>query len=1034
MLDAVNADDLLPNHVLDNLLEGCQVIGFDYRYLYVNDAVDRQGRKIREQFAGQTMMDVYPGIEKTAMFEVLQRCMRERNHQQMENQFTFQDGSKAWFELRFIPVPEGVAILSNEIAKRKQTELEAEIVVGFLRMANECTSTRNLVARSILFFHDKLGFEAVGIRLQEGDDFPYYETRGFSEDFVLRENSLCDRDARGSIILDSNHHPILDCMCGNVIRGRFDPAKPFFTSAGNFWTNSTTELLASTTEKDRQAHTRNRCNGEGYESMAVIALRSSEGCIGLLQLNDHRRGQFTPESLALYERLAAHLAVALAKTRAEEAERSSEHRYRSLFNNAVSGIAYCRMLYESDRPADFIYLETNPAFEKLTGLSKVTGRKVSEIIPGIQASDPKLFEIYGRVAQGGLTERFEMFVEALDEWFDVSVYSPQKDHFVAIFDVISRRKHAENELIHFSDRIERLAQVVQDLSQARTTEEIVDIARKAARTLASSDGTSFIFKDGDQCHYMDEDAIGPLWKGKRFPMTSCISGWVMLHKKSVVIEDIYQDDRIPHEAYRPTFVKSMAMVPIRADNPIGAIGNYWARKYRASDEDLRILQALADATSVALENVRVLGELEKSERRYRELVENLDDVVFSFDVEGRFVYVSPAIAKYGYTVEEFHHSHFSQFVHPDDLPIAMESFGKAMAGEVNPVEFRAFEKSGKIRYLRASGRAVIENGDCVGMAGVLIDQTDRRNAEEQLRLAQRLESVGLLAGGVAHDFNNLLSVIAGYTEFVKNGMHEEDPLKKDLDEVLAAGRRAEKLTHQLLAFSRKQVLKPEVLDMNGIIQDMSSMLMRLLGEDINLIFKPGKYLGKALADPGQIEQVVMNLAVNARDAMPQGGKLILETTNIELDEDYSGRHTSAKPGHYVLLSVSDTGEGMDEQTKTQIFQPFFTTKPKGKGTGLGLSTVYGIVKQSGGNIWAYSELGLGTTFKIYLPRVTSIEETIRRPAREENQRTGSETILLVEDEASVRNLAKRILISAGYTVFDAACGSEAIAIYEQHAS
>jgi two-component system, cell cycle sensor histidine kinase and response regulator CckA len=295
-----------------------------------------------------------------------------------------------------------------------------------------------------------------------------------------------------------------------------------------------------------------------------------------------------------------------------------------------------------------------------------------------------------------------------------------------------------------------------------------------------------------------------------------------------------------------------------------------------------------------------------------------------------------------------------------------------------------------------------------------------------------MEAVGKLAGGVAHDFNNLLTVINGQTDLSMRRLDQDDPIHRRLEAIKGAGEQAASLTRQLLAFSRKQVLQPKVLDLNKVIFETNKILQRLIGEDIDLLVGLGPELGKVKADPSQIEQVLMNLSVNARDAMPQGGKLTIETNNVFIDEEYASHHFSVRPGRYVVLAVSDTGCGMDEATQSHIFDPFFTTKEVGKGTGLGLSTVYGIIKQSGGNIWVYSEVGRGTTFKIYLPCVDSLIAEPKISAEVTNLQKGTETVLLVEDEERVRDMTKEILQESGYQVLEAKHGQDALLVADRH--
>jgi PAS domain S-box-containing protein len=367
--------------------------------------------------------------------------------------------------------------------------------------------------------------------------------------------------------------------------------------------------------------------------------------------------------------------------------------------------------------------------------------------------------------------------------------------------------------------------------------------------------------------------------------------------------------------------------------------------------------------------------------------------------------------------------------------------GVAFSANEMPIEFaNGVDAPRELHYVNFIYQPLTDvNGTVSGILCHGVDVTEqvlsRRRLEEtenQLRQSQKLESVGMLAGGIAHDFNNLLTVITGYSELMLRRLDKADPFARNVEEIKKAAERAGTLTRQLLAFSRKQVLQPKVLDLNTVIVNIEKMLGRLIGEDMELLTSPGAGLGKVKADPGQIEQVILNLVVNARDAMPQGGKITIETANIYLDEAYAHRHIAVQPGWYAMLAVTDTGCGMDAETQKNIFEPFFTTKEQGKGTGLGLSTVYGIVKQSGGNLWVYSETGVGTTFKIYLPLV---DEPVTAPdvaATRPKSLLGTETILLAEDEEMVRNLACESLKMNGYTVLEAANAGEALVICQQH--
>jgi PAS domain S-box-containing protein len=425
--------------------------------------------------------------------------------------------------------------------------------------------------------------------------------------------------------------------------------------------------------------------------------------------------------------------------------------------------------------------------------------------------------------------------------------------------------------------------------------------------------------------------------------------------------------------------------------------------------------------------------LRRSEANFRSLVTNAPYGICRCDARGNLLDVNPAlVATLGYgSASELIGRNLATLYADGQQWFPLADYFRLLK-EFHGLVAEWTRKDGNSTAVRLSGRAISDESGTVTFELFTEDVTERRALEQQLRQSQKMEAIGRLAGGIAHDFNNLLMVISGYSEFLLEGLGPDQSLRGPAQEISAAAERATSLTRQLLAFSRKQMLAPKVLDLNDVVTENLRMLTRLIGEDIDLVMIPGPELVPVKVDPGQIEQVILNLAVNARDAMPQGGKLTIETTNVTLDENYARIHAPVRPGEYVMLAISDTGVGMDAETQSHIFEPFFTTKGP-KGTGLGLSTVYGIVKQSGGYIWVYSEPGKGTAFKIYFPRAGQAEPVpAEQPAAAESAEQPRETILLVEDEGNLRRLTRHFLENQGYTVLEAADGAAAVQIAVAH--
>jgi len=422
----------------------------------------------------------------------------------------------------------------------------------------------------------------------------------------------------------------------------------------------------------------------------------------------------------------------------------------------------------------------------------------------------------------------------------------------------------------------------------------------------------------------------------------------------------------------------------------------------------------------------------ETEIKYRTLIEQVAAISYIAELgtHGQWLYVSPQIETIlGYATDEWLSVSRDWLlrVPPEDHPILIAAEERSARGEPFQAEYRLMRKNGEIIWVSDSAVVVRGSDSHPVMEGLIVDITDRKMLEDQLQQARKMEAVGRLAGGVAHDFNNLLTIIKGYVEMALHRCLDRPELHSDIRRVEEAADRAVALVRQLLAFSRKQVLRPKILDLNSIVLNLDQLLRRLMSENIEMKTLVSNGVGAIKADPGQVEQVIMNLVVNARDALPNGGRILIETSNVDLDSTYTRDHAVVIPGPYVLLAVSDTGIGMTPDTVGHIFEPFYTTKESGRGTGLGLSTVYGIVKQSGGYIWVYSELGKGTTFKVYLPRVTDAVPVSDAPAivPSSTTRKGKETILLVEDEPDLRELTEMVLSERGYTVIGAHSPAEA---------
>jgi two-component system, cell cycle sensor histidine kinase and response regulator CckA len=673
-----------------------------------------------------------------------------------------------------------------------------------------------------------------------------------------------------------------------------------------------------------------------------------------------------------------------------------EAHYRSLFEHMNEGLACCRMIFEEGRPTDFVYLEVNPMFTTLTGLKEVIGRRATDVIPGIRESDPELFEIYGRVAATGKPEKFERFVEALQMWFAMSAYSMERDTFVAVFDVVTERKKKEDELRWKTALME---------AQIEAAPDGILVVDGRARIILRNQQFLNLFKFPEAIAADDDDSkfLGHAVSRAKNPaqFTERIA-YLYDHPDDLGRDEIELTDGTVLDRYSS---------PVR-----DKAGKYYGRIWTFRDITER-------------------KQAEASHARLAMAVEQAAETIVITDLGGTILYANPAFEKSsGYTCEEALGRNPRLLKSGrQDAEFYRRMWDILKRGEVWSGHFSNRRKDGTLYEEEATISPVRDAaGTVINYVAVKRDVTREAQLEAQFRQAQKMQAIGQLASGVAHDFNNILAVIqlqAGMVKTEENLSARQGGFLSDIEQAVE---RAANLTRQLLLFGRKQTLQLRDLDLNETATGIAKMLQRILGEDIQMQFKFSPQPLLIHADPGMIDQILMNLTVNARDAMPKGGQLIIETSAVEYDEVSATQNPQARPGLYACVSVTDTGCGIPPENLSRIFEPFFTTKEVGKGTGLGLATVFGIVQQHQGWINVYSEAGLGTTFRIYLPSLArpSDPKAILWPRAA--VRGGNETILLAEDDPSLRNTVQTALSHLGYQVLEASTGEEALKVWKQH--
>jgi two-component system cell cycle sensor histidine kinase/response regulator CckA len=722
--------------------------------------------------------------------------------------------------------------------------------------------------------------------------------------------------------------------------------------------------------------------------------------------------------------------------RAEKAQHRAEEKYRRLFEGAVEGF------FESTPEGRFVTV--NPAMARIAGYSSAAEmvREIHDIGKQLYVDPVTREDLKRGLEEKGILEGFECPLLRKDGsmiWISMNVRAIRDSsgkivsHDGTAEDITDRKRselirQVTTEIIHavsVTDNLDALLRLIH-----ASLGKVLDAGNCFVALCEASTG-KFHFP-----FFVDRYDAAPAPDKMEDLDRSCTS-YVFRTGQAMLISQARFDQLASKGEVElvGTPCPSWLGVPLRT--PAETIGVLVVQNYERDNvytsRDLEFLSSVGGQIALAIERKRSEERVRESEARLRLLVEQLPAVLWTVDRNLRFTSaVGSGLARLGLKPNQLVGMSLSDYFETKDqsfTPIAAHL--RAVAGDpvTFPVEWKKGSYACHVEPLRDAA------GEVQGAICMALDVTDRKQLEEQFRQAQKMEAVGRLAGGIAHDFNNLLMVIQGYADLLADRLPAGESLHRNAEQIQTAAQRAAALTQQLLAFSRKQILAPKVLNVHSVVADMEKMLQRLIGEDIELetSSKPDLWLVKA--DRSQIEQVVMNLAVNARDAMPKGGRLTIETANVEFDSSVSHSPAVVAPGKYVMLAVTDNGCGMDTKTQTHIFEPFFTTKEKGKGTGLGLATVYGVVKQSGGYVWVYSEPGHGTTFKIYLPRIEDemASAGVERSASSASLPRGSEVVLLVEDEIGVRELAREYLEMSGYTVIVAPDGHTAIELAAMHA-
>jgi PAS domain S-box-containing protein len=996
-LEALRKSEQRYRRVVDHILDALLVDDAAGRVVYANDRFLELFGLTRDDIPNLSLEDYVAPEWRPALRDRHDRRIRG---EEVPVEFTYEgirkDGSHLWLQAVVTPIVEdgrvvGTQSVTQDITERRRAERLQSALYRIVELARSAEDLQKLYAsiHAIVgeLIYAKNCYIALYDRATDMVSFPYF--------------------------VDEKDPPA--------------PAHKFGRGLTEYVLRTGQPLLG-TAEKLNELVRQGELFRRGTASLDWMGapLKSGDQTVGALVLQSYepiaQYGEAEKEILMI---VSQQIAAAIESKRNEAAIRESESKFRAVAETSPT------LILVSDGVRIFY---VNPAAEAASGYSREELLAMDPWMLMAEEYRPKMMEraqarLRGEPIIGGY--EFPILTKSGEErWLGFRASSIEYGGKTAILgsaEDITERKRAE-QLQSALYSISEQAAAAEDLPQFFASLHAIVGKLMFARNfyIALSDSASGTVSFP---YFVDEEDVTPIPKklGKGLTEFVLRTGEPLLASPEV-FEDLVRQGEV--EALGAPSVDWLG-VPLKfGTDTIGAlVVQSYTESVRFNEKHKNILTFVSQNIAAAIERKRSAEALRQSEARYRRQVENAVYGIFRASVEDRFLEVNPAlVAMLGYgSIAEVLLLRLSRdlYVNPEELAEIIQSCRHQ--DRIGNMEVR-WKRKGSLPFtVRLSGRVVRDlEGEVESLEMIAEDVTERWMLEQQLLQSQKMEAVGRLAGGIAHDFNNLLTIIKGYNELMREQIGPKDPWWEATEEIGKAADRSASLTRQLLAFSRKQVLEPKILNLSAVITNLATMLQRLLGEDVVLATALGDDLGRIKADPGQIEQVVMNLAVNARDAMPRGGQLLIATSNVTVDNSRAREHAELKPGHYVLMEVSDTGVGMDAATVARIFDPFFTTKALGRGTGLGLATVYGIVKQSEGYIWVDSELGSGTAFKVYLPRVNDAEVDIATPASKAESAKGTETILVVEDEDGLRMLVAEMLRRFGYTVFETGLGEDAL--------